>query len=59
MARTALCYHAAGLEHAVGDFGHPQVLVSLESQHEVTARVRHQVSLVLSDINGGVRSILE
>ena len=54
-------HHAASrLEHAVGDLGDAQLLVvgllgadhrRVRREHEVNARVRHEVGLELSDIN--------
>ena len=57
---VALGHHGRGLEGRVGDLGHGQLLVvgllggndgSVRGEHEVDARVGHQVGLELGDID--------
>ena len=60
MARVALGHHAGRLIDAVGDLSDGELLVvgllsrddgSIGREHEVDARVGHQVGLELSDIH--------
>jgi len=60
VARVALGHHAGRLEHAVGQLRHRQLLVvgllrrnhgSIRRQHEVDARVRHQVRLEVGEVH--------
>ncbi len=60
MAGVALGHHGGGLEGRVGDFGHGELLVvgllrgddrGIGGEHEVDARVGHQVGLELGDVH--------
>ena len=60
VARVALHHHARRLEHAVGDLGDAELLVvrllgrddrRVGREHEVDARVRHEVGLELGDVH--------
>mmetsp|Transcript_3726 Transcript_3726/g.8492 ORF Transcript_3726/g.8492 Transcript_3726/m.8492 type:complete len:272 (+) Transcript_3726:176-991(+) len=60
VARIALHEHAGGLEDAHGDLGHRQLLMvgllsrddrRVRGQHEVDARVRHEIRLELGDVH--------
>mmetsp|Transcript_76002 Transcript_76002/g.214208 ORF Transcript_76002/g.214208 Transcript_76002/m.214208 type:complete len:272 (-) Transcript_76002:712-1527(-) len=60
VARIALHEHAGGLEDAHGDLGHRQLLMvgllsrddrCVRGQHEVDARIRHEVRLEFGDVD--------
>jgi len=60
VAGVALGHHGGGLEGRVGNLGNRELLVigllgrdhgGIRRQHEVNTRIRHQVSLELSDID--------